>query len=458
MNSPRAPRPPRYPARNFFLGNLQDRSDDSLGFFERIRDFAPVASFRLLFLEMICLSHPDAVKHVLLDSAAKYSKGRGFKQIAGVLGQGLITAEGELWRKHRRLTQPSFHRERIEKLCDQMTQSTEQHLLAWEANVRDGSPLDVHREMMALTLSIVGSTLFGSDLSGSTHQVGEAVHVLLDELTKRAQSLNPFYAQMPTEANRRFNRVMKTLDDVVLGIIDGRRKAGGEEKSDLLGMWMAARDADTNETLSNVELRDEVMSLMLAGHETTANALSWAFYLLSQHPEALRKVHAELHAVLGGRTPRVQDLPKLTYLTQVFEETLRLYPPAWMQVREPLEDDVIMGQHIPKGRFVLMCNWSIQRDPKFWPRPNAFEPERFSREQPERPRGAYFPFGMGQRMCIGISFAQMEAQLILATVLQRFDMKCLATAPIEPEPLLTLRPKGGLPMQLQRRASSAEAA
>jgi cytochrome P450 len=322
--------------------------------------------------------------------------------------------------------------------------------------VDGGRPLPVFQEMMRLTLTVVVRALFSTDVRERTHAVGQAFTTALEVTNERIISPLPYLPwlyRLPTRRNRAFQQAVSTLEGIVRGIISQRRaQRAGAKADDLLGMLMAASDSDTGDTFDDAQLRDEVMTLLLAGHETTATALAWTFHLLERHPEVEATLHAEVDAALGGRAPTVADLPRLRYVGCVFEEAMRLYPPIWAIPRVPLEEDVVDGYRIPKGDIVILVPYVTHRHPDFWPEPERFDPTRFLPENSkDRPRWAFLPFGGGQRQCIGNTFAMMEAQLILALVAQRYRLRGVPGMPVQPEPHVTLRPRGPLPMVASRR-------
>jgi cytochrome P450 len=347
--------------------------------------------------------------------------------------------------------QPVFHRQRIAGFARLMTAAALEMLARWEAETVERC--DLADEMMRLTLAIVGRALFSIDLAREAHAVGPAFTTVNRHLGQfNLMLLLPF---LPTRANRRFRKAVAELDQVVWRVIGERRKSGadGEDRGDLLSMLLAARDADTGEGMSDRQLRDEIITLMLAGYETTANALTWTFYLLAQNADAERRLHEEVDAVLGARPPEADDLPRLVWTRMVIEEAMRLYPPAWIVTRGAIEDDELAGHRIAAGSIVMASPWVTHRHPDFWPEPERFDPERFSPERAAgRHRYAYFPFGGGPRLCIGSGFAMTEAQLILATVAQRHRFRLEPGYRATPEPLITLRPRGGMPVTVERRA------
>ena len=434
------------------VGHLPALRRDALGFFVNARrDLGDIFRFRAGPRHPYLIAHPDMIKHVLLDNYQNYQKDSAYEKTGPLLGKGLLTSEGDFWLRQRRLAQPMFHRGRIGGFADTMVASTASMLdERWSVYERENAPFDVAAEMMRLTLTIVGWTLFSTDVSGEAERVGRALSVALEHTNARMRSLLNLES-LPTPANRRFREAIATLDEVVYGLIDERRKAGdADDKQDLLSMLLAARDADTGEGMTDKQVRDEAMTLFLAGHETTANALAWTFYLLSSHPTAAEGLFAEADAL--GHTPTVADLPKLPYTKMVVEEAMRLYPPAWAVGRRALSPDEIGGYPVEAGSDVVISTYVTHRHSDFWPNPEGFNPERFTKARAEgRHRFAYLPFGGGPRGCIGNNFAMMEAQLILETVAQRYALELVPGHPVEPQTMITLRPKNGILMRLRPR-------
>jgi cytochrome P450 len=409
-----------------------------------------VVHFRMWIRNVFLVTEPEGVKHVLVDQAGRYSKGSGVRKLSSLLlGEGLLTSEGDHWRRQRRLAQPAFHKERLAKLASVMTTTTSEMLDRWEDRRKRGEAFDAAADFMALTLSIVSRALFSMDVgAGDAAAVGKAMVVALEETNRRILSFALLPLWVPTAHNREYLEAVRVLDDVVFKIIDARRK-GQSHGEDLLAMLMSARDEETGATMDDRQLRDEVMTLFLAGHETTANALAWSIWLVARHPEVEARIRAELEQALGGRAPEMQDVPKLRYLSQVLDESMRLYPPAWIVARQAAEPDEILGFHVPKGTIVATSPYVVHRNPRYWPDPEKFDPERFAPERvQQRPRHAYFPFGAGQRMCIGNSFAMMEGVLILAMLYQRFTVKPVEGHPVVPHPRVTLRPLHGVQVRL----------
>jgi cytochrome P450 len=371
-----------------------------------------------------------------------------------VLGESLLTVDGSPWLRRRRLMQPAFHRDRIRGFTAVMLEAAERTSARWEAAARSGEPVDMAAEMSRLALDVVTPCLFGADVDVDAAVVNAAVGAVSAAFVRGLRSpltLLALWLERPIGPTRRPTAV---LDRIVRGIIAARR-GRPDERDDLLGMLMAARDAETGAPLTDRELRNEVLTLFTAGHETTANALAWTWSLLAQHPEVEARLHAHLDAVLGGRAPVAEDLPALDYVRMVLDESMRLFPPAWGTSRNPVEDDVIGGFRIPAGSLVLLSPYLTHRHPEHWPNPEAFDPERFRAERSRgRHRFAYFPFGGGPHQCIGESFALTEATLVLAALAQRWSARLVPGHVPTPEPLVTLRPRGGLPMTLARRGAS----
>ena len=390
------------------------------------------------------VNHPDGVRHVLHDHHLNYKKNFVYDRLKSVLGDGLLTSSGDLWKRQRKLAQPAFHRQRIKGFADLMSTHTARMLERWRSLAASRKTFDVHHEMMRLTFSIIGEALFSLNLEGGTAEVGQALHDALEISQRRFTAFFIPPKQLPTPDNRRFAAAMKVLDRVVEEIIQTRR-AASDLGSDLLGMLMAARDEETGEAMDNRQLRDEVMTMVLAGHETTANALSWVFYLLSKSPGVARRVQQEAREVLGQRAPSMEDVPNLRYTQQVIEESMRLYPPVWIIGREAVEDDVIQGVRILKGSSILLVPFTTHRHKDFWEHPEGFDPDRFAPElSQKRHRYAYFPFAAGPRMCIGDGFAKMEMPIILAMVAQRYALHLEPGFVPELDPVVTLRPGNGI--------------
>jgi cytochrome P450 len=435
------------PTPRELLPKLRRLQQDPLSFLlELTGEYGPFARIPVPGLQVFHIAQPQAVKRVLQDNAKNYSKRTlQFTNLALVTGQGLLTSDGEFWLRQRRMVQPAFHRRRIAGFGQAMTAAALGMLERWRA--KENQALDIDHEMMEMTLEIVGLTLFSSDFSASAKRMVEATLTTLDFVMHKAQ--NPFGPPvwLPTARNRRFRRALEVLDEAVYGLI-AERKAAKQPHDDLLSMLLEARD-ETGAPMSLKQLRDELITLIIAGHETVASALTWTWHLLAQHPEAEAKLHAELEEVLAGRTPSVEDLPELPYTRAVFEEALRLYPPAWLITRRAIGPDRIGPYAIPKGSLLVISPYIVHRQPEVWSEAERFRPERFLEGSPAR--YAYIPFGGGPRLCIGNSFALVEGQLILATVAQRYRLRHASPEAVAVAPLVTIRPRGGLWMRLEPR-------
>jgi cytochrome P450 len=430
------------PRGDLLLGNVRAFRRDVLGLMmESAREYGDVVRFHLGPLVVHLLNHPDHVEHVLQSHARNYDKAtRSSAMIRSISGDSLLTSNGALWQRQRRLMQPSFHRQRVAGLAAEMIRCTAGMLQRWQEHLANGQPVDIASEMMRLTYTIVGKTLLGADVGADSIAVEHAMDTMLTHTYERWGKILDFPEFVPTPANVRFRRALKTVDQIVYRIIAEHRARNGTG-SDLLSMLLHVRDEQTGEGLSDSELRNETITFLLAGHETTANALSWTFYLLSQNQDVERQLRAELSAVLAGRLPTVEDLPRLTFTTTVIQEAMRLYPPIWAIERRAITDDVIGGFHIPAKSSIVISPYVLHRHASFWPRAEQFDPTRFS----TRPR-AYIPFGSGPRFCIGNEFAMMEARLIVAMVIQTCHLELVRGHPVVPQPSITLRLKGGLRM------------
>ncbi len=437
---------PSFPTRSP-LGVLPELQRNPLEMMERAAfEHGPVVRMPVPTVQAFALAHPKAAEHVLVTNVKNYTKQtRGYDMLRLVLGNGLVTSEGTFWKRQRRIAQPAFHRERMSSFAQSMTRAASEMVDGWAP----GQPIDVAHEFMRCTLRVVGETLLSTDVTSEADTVGPALTTLLEHLIHRTTHPLSLPEWVPTPANQEFNRALERLDAVVLDVI-ARRRAGNGPDGDLLAMLMNMKDPETGEGMDDAQLRDEVMTIFLAGHETTANLLSWTTVLLGRAPGVERKLLEEL-APFGGRPPGFADVPQLTYSSMVLKESMRLFPPVWTLGRLVQADDEVMGYHLPKGALVFVSPWVIHRLPEFWKDPQAFDPERWAEEDPRRARGSYLPFSMGQRKCIGDSFAMMEGQLILSTVLQRVHLSLLPGQTFEPEPVITLRPKGGVRVIATRR-------
>jgi cytochrome P450 len=420
---------------------------DPIGYYRAVfAAFGDVVGFHMLPFPSLLIANPDHIKHVLQENNQNYVKGVVVAKLKVLIGEGLFTSEGDFWRRQRRLAQPAFHRQRLAGFVTTMTSATESMLDRWDALRRRGEPFDVAVEMSRLTLDVVGRTLFSRRLDDTADQFGAALTEVLALVNERAMHFIPSPMWWPSALNRRLARGIRVLDQLVLDIIDARRRAD-QPSEDLLDMLLRARDEETGERMTDRQLRDEVMTFVLAGHETTAVALAWSWYLLARNPEVMDRLRAEVGAALGGRTPTIDDLPRLGYARMVVEEAMRLYPPVWGFFRQALGPDTLGEYAVAKGTLVMISPYLTHRHPRFWPDPERFDPDRFAPERVrERPRFAYVPFSGGPRLCIGNEFALMEAQLAVAMIVQRYRLELVPGTHVEPESRLTLRPRGGVPM------------
>ena len=429
------------------MGVMRDFNRDTLGFIERCRDYGDVVRTRFLYVHAYFLYNPRDIEAILTTNARSYRKAQSLRSpfFHRLVGNGLVTSEGDFWRRQRRLAQPAFHRQRISSYGDIMVQYAQRTIDTW----KDGEQRDVSRDMTRLTLEIVVKTLFNSDVSRDADHVGQILTSLVKPFASQATLKWILDNRLPTPGHRRYFNAVSEIDRIVFRII-AERRASGSDEGDLLSMLLEAQDEDGSQ-MNDQQLRDEVMTLFLAGHETTALALSWSWYLLASHPESEKRFHAELDEVLGGRTPTVSDLPGLQYTETIAKEAMRLYPPAYAVGREAIEDTELGGFHVPKGTQVFAFQWVTHRDPRFFDEPAEFKPERWANgNSDELPKYAYFPFGGGPRQCIGNYFAMMEIVLLLATIGQRFRFS-LTDEKVEVLPVLSLRPKNGIKVLGQKR-------
>ena len=446
-----APRRPE--SRTSLRQSLRAMRENALTAHDPKNFSADIIAERILWRRMFIINEPGAIRHVVLDNAANYTKSEvGRRLLEPGLGRGLLTSEGETWRHHRRIMAPAFDLRSVAGYAPIMTEVTQELLAKWDA-LPEPRELDVAAAMMHATLHIISRAMFSSDsdeivdvVESGVNQYQTMVRPSLLDLLHFPLWLTRLIAPLPTEGI--FNEFDKKVDQ----LLTERGREPDAEPKDLLARLIAARDTETGGGMTPKEVRDQVVTIFMAGHETTSQALSWTWYLLSQHPEAEAKLRDELTTVLEGRTPRYEDIADLRYTRMVIEESMRLYPPAHTFGRQPIVADEILGHRIPAGAEVLIMPWLLHRKPSLWENPDRFEPERFSPERAAaRPRFAYIPFGAGPRICIGAAFAMAEAMLILATIAQRYRLHLKPGHPVEPQGLITLRPRYGLQMQLERR-------
>jgi cytochrome P450 len=441
---------PPGPEQGFFDGLRSPFRQEPLGFMTRAaREYGDIVCLRFFNLRTYLLFHPDHIEDVIVNNARKFIKGRILRANRHLFGNGLLTSEGEFWLRQRRMMQPAFHRSRIANYASTMTDSATRLADSW----RPGQELNLHEAMMRLTLEIVGKTLFHADVERDAPQVGENLHILL-EYTMDFRRLLMTPRWLPTRRNRQAKQAVRNLTEIIDRIIQQRRDSG-EDAGDLLSLLIHAQDEDGSR-MTTQQLRDEALTLFLAGHETTASTLSWTWLLLAQNPRVEQKLHAELDSVLSGRTPALDDLPRLPYTNHVLTESLRLYPPAWAMARLAIEDHSLGGYPVPKNTGIAAVTWIVHRDPRWYTEPEQFHPERWEGDLLKKiPRFAYFPFGFGPRQCIGNSFALMEAALVVATLAQRFRFTPLSDHPVVPLPSITLRPRLGFQVHVVPRVPIA---
>jgi len=445
----KSPRGITGPKGTFLLGNLREFGRDPLGMLECwSRDYGDVVQLRFANRQVLLFNNPADIEFVLATGAKNFHKTMGYRtpMMRRLFGQGLLTSENEFWTRQRRLSQPAFHRDRVASYAKIIVEFAERGLAKWQP----GETRPVHLDMMRLTTEVVTKSLFNSDVPREINNLGEASAVVMQRFNQQLSIWRLLMNFLPTPGARQFEKVMRDLDNFIYGIIRERR-ASGEDTGDLLSILLQARDDDGN-GMSDKQLRDELTTLMVAGLDTTALTLAWAFYLLSQNPEIDRKLFCEVQSVLGDRPPTFNDLPKLTYADAVVKETMRLYPAGWILGREAINDCETGSTKIAKGTSVIMSQWLKHHDGRYFPEPQKFLPDRWLGEEIKKlPKFAYFPFGGGPRICIGSAFAVMEATLVLAVVAQKFRLTAKSGYEVKPFPAITLQPKDGIFLKVESR-------
>ncbi len=441
-----------------FIGSARDFAEDTLGYIEKnIPKYGSVFQLRSIFFRFITkfdrvvvVSDPDMVKHIMQDNNRNYVKSYGYRVLKVLLGEGLLTSEGDFWRKQRRLLQPGFHRDRLSSFVETYALEAQAMVDDW-SNLPDGTEVDVSKGFMETTLNIVSKAMFSTDVVDAMEVVNREFDFANERLIDRIKKPFPLPLWMPLPHVAREKRSYEAIKKVVADIIE-KRRSSNEKYDDLLAMLMEVEDADTGEKMSNQQIQDEVITIFLAGHETTAVALTWLAHCMDENPEVLDKLLEEERNVLNGRTPKLEDLPALEYTRMVIDETLRLYPPAWIIGRHSLAPDKLGEYDIPKDTNCLIPVYYMHRDPKYWNDPEAFRPERFSKENAKgRHRFVYFPFGGGPRLCIGNNFALMEMQVVVPMVFRAFQLKKAKGFTFKKDPLITMRPSPHLRMMLTKR-------
>ncbi|MFB2919094.1 MULTISPECIES: cytochrome P450 [Aerosakkonema] len=438
----------RGPEGNTIVGNLADLGQDPLGFLTKCtREYGDIVPLRLGLTPACFLTEPEYIEQVLKERIL-FIKSKGIRALRSFIGEGLLSSEGDWWQHQRRLIQPVFSHKRIAGYGQIMVAYAEKTIDTWQ----DGETRDVHDEMMRLTLNIVMKCLFNQDVTeGEAKNVAHAIDVAMHWFENKRKQGFFIWEWFPRPENIRYKNAIQQMDKSIYHLIEERRTSG-EDTGDLLSMLMQVKDEEDGSQMTDKQLRDETITLMLAGHETTANTLSWTWMLLSQNPEVRSKLQAELKEVLDSRSATVADLPKLRYTEMIIKEAMRLYPPVPIMTREATQDCEIGGYEVPAGCQVMMSQWVMHRNPRYFEDPEVFKPERWANDlEKQLPRGVYFPFGDGPRTCIGKGFAMMEAVLLLATIAQKFEVDVVQDYAIVPQPSITLRPEYGIKVTLKQR-------
>lgn len=444
----RGTRPPG-PRGHWLWGNIPGFRRDPLGYLERaVDEYGDVVELRAGPQRAVLLRHPDDIQHVLQTNHTDYPKrSKLLDRLGLVLGEGLVNSEGDLWRRQRSRVAPFFHSQRIKNYTDTMVDETRRTIDSWEPVASKGGTLDICEEMMGLAFRIVGRTLFGADMTEETSAALESISVLEQQTNDRFLEWLAPPLWVPTEENRAFRRAIEEIDVIVLRLIEWSRREPSM-KSGVLGALVDA--AKTDPELTDKLIRDETVTLLLAGHENNGTGMAWVWYTIMKHPDVLSRIEQELSEVLDGRPPREADVASLEYTRMVVDETLRLYPPSWMMVRNAEKEDRIGGYCIAPGSWILISEYLVHRHPEFWPDPDRFDPERFSKaRRRSQPPCSYMPFGAGPRKCLGARFAVVEMTLAIASIAQRYRLHPMFDGDIVPEPFVALAPRGGLPVRLE---------
>lgn len=444
---------PPGPSTRFPVTNLVRFRRDAIGYLRRLTEkYGDVVSFSLVGTTLVLVNQPDLISQILVTDNKNYHKSKGLERAKRLLGEGLLTSEGEVHLQHRRMLQPAFHRQRVDAYAATMIECSQRRIAGWS----DGQTIDLTAEMPQLTLAIVGHTLFNADIEAEAPEVGEALTEAIELFNFLTLPFAELLERFPIGPVRRFRKAKARLDATVYRLIDERRK-DGKDYGDFLSMVLAASDQeDEGRRLSDEEVRDQVMTIFLAGHETTATAMIWTLCLISLHPDVERLLLDEIESQLGATHPSADDLARLPYTRAVLTESMRLYPPAWMIGRKALTDTEVGGYTLPKGVIVLMSPAVTQRDARYYDRPDAFDPGRWIGDAAgERPKMAYFPFGGGPRVCIGERFAWMEMMIVLTEVIREWHCDLVPGQTIGVKPILTQRPSGSVMMTLRKRNNAA---
>ncbi len=438
------------PKGHFLLGVLPEIRKYELDYLTRlVREYGDIFRVKVVNIPAYVISRPEYIESVLITNQKNFVKSVYLRESKALFGHGILTSDGSFWREQRRMLQPAFHHRQIARYSRVMAKRVAGMLETW----RDGEVRDIHADMMNVTMEIIAQVLFGEDIAEETREIGEALKVFFEQFDDRF-GLYAIPEWLPTPGNLRYRRAIRRLNEMVNSIIR-RKQAIRQDSGDILSALLNARDEGGQE-MTTSQLRDEMMTLFFTGHETTALALTWTWYLLAQHPPAMQRLTEEIDKVLEGRHPTFEDLPNLPYTEMVMKESLRLYPPAYAVVREAVEDCEIGGYRIPAGSTVAMFQWAVHRDPRYFERPDEFRPERWEGDfQKTLPRCAYFPFGAGPRLCIGDGFAKAEVPLLLAAIAQQYRMELVPDHPVLLSPSLTLRPRNGVKVVIRKREPAA---
>jgi cytochrome P450 len=429
---------------------LVKRTYDPLQFFTKMaREYGDLVHLKVGSPDIFLLNDPVQIKQILVTDHHKFTKGQGLHKAKVLLGDGLLTSEGDLHRNQRRLVQPAFHHARIAGYASTMVDYAQRMAASW----RGDSTLDISEQMTRLTLAIVAKTLFDADVESEAAEVGRALTTTMKLFPRYLIPYSNLLEKLPLPSNRRFREAKTYLDSTIFKMIQDRRSTGSD-KGDLLSMLLLARDEEGGgRRMTDAQVRDEAMTLFLAGHETTSNALTWTWYLLASNPHAEQALHDEVDSVLGARSATIEDVPRLKYTEMVLAESMRLFPPAWVIGRRNVVDYVVNGYTVPQYSLILMSPWVVHRDPRYFAEPLQFDPGRWTSESKDRrPKFSYFPFGGGPRVCIGESFAWTEGVLVLATIAQRWKLRLAPGHRVQPQALVTLRPRYGMKMIAESRA------
>jgi len=438
--------------RKGLIGNLRKFRENPLNYMVACKaECGDTFTTDVVVRKLFVTSNPEFMRHVLQTNNKNYIKDISYRQLGLALGNGLLVNEGESWMRQRRLAQPAFYKKRLEGLFNTMVNTAERFFdNDFDKHCSNSDSFNITPEMNIVTSDIALDTLLGGNRYGENRDIQDTIKEAQQYIVRRIRYPHTIPWMHLNGTHRRFQNDIKRFDNAIYQVLADYRKSD-EDDNHLLSMLLEARDEDTGETMSDQQLRDELITIYVAGHETSANALSWTWYALTQNPDVYQKLKDEVRTVLGNRRPTIEDLRALPYTRRVMEESMRMYPPAWAMGREALDEDEAVGYRIPKGQIIFLSIYNIHHDTGIWKDPQRFDPERFTPERVKaRPRGVYMPFGLGPRMCIGNNFALMEIQLLIAMMVQRYDFELDENHLVEPEPMVTLRPKNGVKVRVKK--------